>query len=123
MTTPAVTEQLAIAVARQRARRVRPLRSGTWWNQYTTALPAQAIPSFRAWKARYAPRDSGIDYDLPGAFAAGITPDPATGHWPDTFKKPNEPTFSNESQYAKLLPQAAGYWSNGRFVPKMAFGR
>jgi hypothetical protein len=27
-------------------------------------------------------------------------PSAENGHWPDTFKKPNHPTFSVESQYA-----------------------
>jgi hypothetical protein len=66
---------------------------------------------FQLWKSQYAPKDSGYDYDLRGAFKAGLTPDPKTGHWPDTFKKPNHPTFSNESIYAKIRPDLAGQWA------------
>ncbi len=79
---------------------------------YDTPLKPQEEAQFKTWKAKYAPRDSGVDYDLRGAFKAGLTPDPQSGHWPDTFKKPNHPTFSNESQYA-VGPDAAkaGYWA------------
>ncbi len=57
-------------------------------------------PQFDAWKAQYAPNDTGKDYDLMGAFSAGIKPDGDRGHFPDTFKLPNHPTFSDQSQYS-----------------------
>lgn len=78
---------------------------------YETQLSPAKEKEFLAWKKQYAPRDSGVDYDLRGAFDAGLTPDPETGHWPDTFKKPNHPTFSVESKYAKNRPDLAGRWS------------
>lgn len=107
---------LARAVALQRRPKPGPL------TMFNTQLSATDEAKFRRWKAKYAPRDSGFDYDLRGAFSAGIQPDPISGHWPDTFKKPNHPTFSNESRYAAQAPAQAGYWSNGRFIPMMAFG-
>jgi hypothetical protein len=69
---------------------------------------------FRAWKEKYAPNDSGLDYDLRGAFKSGLKPD-VTGHWPDTFKKPSHPTFSNESRYAKF--GKPGRWEGDTFIP------
>ncbi len=43
------------------------------------------------------------------------------GHWPDTFKKPNHPTFSVESQYAKGPDAAkAGRWQGETFIPPKA---
>jgi hypothetical protein len=66
---------------------------------FETTLTDSEEQSFNDWKTKYAPNDSGADYDLRGAFKAGLTPDKATGHWPDTFKKPNHPTFSPESIY------------------------
>ena len=39
------------------------------------------------------------DYDYAAARAAGINPDPKTGHWPDTYKLPSHITFSTESKY------------------------
>lgn len=63
-------------------------------------------PNFQNWKSKYAPNDSGGDYDLEGAYKAGIKPDSKGGHFPDTFKKTNHPTFSNESKYS--TPETPG---------------
>lgn len=84
---------------------------------YETALNGDEEPRFQQWKQRYAPNDSGNDYDLRGAFKAGLRPDPVTGHWPDTYKKPNHPTFSDQSIYAPDVPGAAGKWQGETFVP------
>lgn len=83
---------------------------------YDTPLTPEEENLFLIWKQTYAPGDSGFDYDLRGAFKAGLKPDPATGHWPDTFKKPNHSTFSNESNYAKVRPDMAGSWSGETYV-------
>lgn len=71
--------------------------------------------TFEQWKAKNAPKDSGADYDLRGAFKAGVVPD-ADGHMPDTFKKPNHPTFSVESEHVMEAPTKAGYWRGDTFV-------
>jgi hypothetical protein len=84
--------------------------------RFNTALSPQEESKFREWKAKYAPHDSGDDYDLRGAFKAGLEPDPKTGHWPDTFKKPNHTTFSDQSQYAKIMPERAGRWDGDTYV-------
>jgi hypothetical protein len=84
---------------------------------YTTSLSPMEELKFRDWKQRFAPNDSGEDYDLRGAFKAGFQPDPETGHWPDTFKKPNHPTFSDQSIYAKDRPDLAGAWDGDTYVP------
>jgi hypothetical protein len=83
--------------------------------QFNTQLSPMEEQNFTQWKAQYAPNDSGEDYDLRGAFKANLRPDPKTGHWPDTYKKPNHPTFSNESQYAKF--GKPGHWEGDRFIP------
>ncbi len=75
----------------------------------TQLSPAQEA-KFQQWKAKYAPKDSGEDYDLRGAFAAGVKPDAERGHFPDTFKKPNHPTFSEESQYSGVNGNVGGKW-------------
>ena len=85
-------------------------------NKYDTALSPQEETIFQEWKSRNAPHDSGIDYDLRGAFKAGVQP-AEDGHWPDTFKKPNHPTFSVESKYAKDAPQLAGRWDGETYIP------
>jgi len=88
---------------------------------FDTALSPAEEAAFTGWKQQYAPRDSGADYDLRGAFKAGLVPDAATGHWPDTYKKPNHPTFSDQSMYA-VGPNAAkaGRWEGDRFIPPAA---
>ena len=58
------------------------------------------------------------DYDLRGFFKekgqSGLTA--STAHGPDTYKKPNHPTFSNESKYS--TPQnPGGVWFGGNFMP------
>ena len=87
---------------------------------FNTVLSPKAEAAFQQWKAAYAPNDSGQDYDYRGAFAAGVQPDPQTGHWPDTFKKPGNPTFSNESQYAPMAPALAGHWEGDTYIPPPA---
>jgi cell wall-associated NlpC family hydrolase len=82
-----------------------------------TPLSTQGEARFQIWKAQHAPKDSGWDYDLRGAFKAGIKPDPESGHWPDTYKKPNHPTFSNQSKYAQDYADKAGHWDGDRYVP------
>lgn len=71
--------------------------------------------AFQKWKSIYAPKDSGEDYDLRGAFKAGLVPDLKTGHWPDMFKKPNHPTFLIESIYAPY--GKPGRWKGETFIP------
>ena len=81
---------------------------------FNTELKPNEEGEFQAWKQMYAPRDSGEDYDLRGAFKAGVVPDPKSGHWPDTFKKPNHPTFSVESMYAEH--GNPGRWKGEEFI-------
>lgn len=82
---------------------------------WTTSLSPPEESKYQSWKSRYAPNDSGDDYDLRGAFKAGLTPDAKTGHWPDTYKKPNHPTFSDQSIYAK--EGNPGHWVGEKFMP------
>ena len=86
--------------------------------KYDTVVPKGREAEYRAWKAKYAPNDSGEDYDLQGAFMEGLAPDPRTGHWPDKYKKPNHPTFSVESKYAiGSDANLAGTWDGETYVP------
>src|SRR6266446_2227916 len=83
-------------------------------NQYETRLSPEEETKFQAWKQQNAPNDSGVDYDLRGAYQAGLQP-VENGHWPDTFKKPNHPTFSDQSIYAKDRPDLAGRWEGDKY--------
>lgn len=83
---------------------------------FDTKLTPADEQRFQAWKQQFAPHDSGQDYDLRGAFKAGLTPGP-NGHFSDRFKKPNHPTFSDQSQYARFAPEKAGRWEGERYIP------
>lgn len=87
---------------------------------YDTKLAPDDEQKFQTWKQQYAPKDSGADYDLRGAYKDGLQPDPKNGHWPDTYKKPNHPTFSDQSIYAKDAPDKAGHWNGDTYVPPVA---
>ena len=84
--------------------------------KYETPLNPDEEVQFQDWKKKNAPLDSGADYDLRGAFKGGATP-AENGHWPDTWKKPNHPTFSDQSMYAKDRPDLAGSWDGEFYVP------
>jgi len=94
-----------------------PASNGILGQLFNTPLSPEQEMDFQVWKNRYAPRDSGADYDLRGAYLAGLKPDPKTGHWPDMFKKPNHPTFSDQSIYAAQAPWLAGRWQGDTYVP------
>lgn len=96
-------------------------RKGTIETDFNTPLKPEEQVRFAAWKQQYAPQDSGADYDLRGAFLAGVTP-AANGHFPDQFKKPNHETFSNESQYAPDAPAKAGSWNGEIYTPNPSNG-
>lgn len=89
------------------------------YSSLDTKLSPDKEQQFQKWKAKYAPNDSGFDYDLRGAFLKGYTPSPDNGHFPDEFKKPNHPTFSNQSKFAKDYPELAGSWAedNKTYLP------
>lgn len=86
---------------------------------FDTPLSPDDEKKFQAWKQQNAPQDSGEDYDFRGAFKAGLTPGPDQ-HWRDTYKKPNHPTFSDESIYSSLTGTKPGHWSgmnNDEYTP------
>lgn len=78
---------------------------------------AKESAAFEAWAKRNGvnePFHPGHHYDNVGAFRAGIDRDKGSAHFPDTFKLPGHPTFSNESKYATgEFAKHAGYWPEG----------
>ncbi len=90
---------------------------GTPENGYNTRLVEGAKAGYEKWKQRAAPGDSGEDYDYRGAYAAGLDRNGYETHLPDTFKKPNHETFSDESKYAHFAPAMAGSWDDDRYQP------
>ena len=82
----------------------------------TPLAPTEEV-MFQDWAKRNNVRlDPGWneDYDMRGLWKAnpGAVPD-ARGHWPDTYKLPNHPTFSDQSQYA--TPDAP-HWYGQRLI-------
>lgn len=77
-------------------------------NQLGTKLTPQQEAGYLDWKAKNRPNDSGMDYDLRGAYLAQLNPD-NRGHLDDEFKFPNHPTFSTGSKYStEKTPVANG---------------
>jgi hypothetical protein len=75
--------------------------------QFNTQLTPEQEAAFQA---QFGGRLNDLrDYDLRGAFLANAQA-AANGHLPDTFKKPNHPTFSTGSQYA-TPDQPGGVWA------------
>ena len=81
-----------------------------WRNNFNTILTKPNEKRFQAW-IRGGKKKYGVDlskdldsYDLRGFWKSGGYKDEAfrkrEGHAPDTYKKPNHPTFSEESIYS-----------------------
>lgn len=88
-------------------------------DKYDTKLSREDEVKYQVWKNKNAPNDSGEDYDLRGAYKEGMTRS-SNNHLSDKYKKPNHPTFSDESKYAKDAPEKAGHWTgknHDRYVP------
>jgi len=84
---------------------VEPNNDDAYYRQrFNTQLSPEELKQYSEWLAeqsKAAKRDLSqdeIDYDLRGAWKSGAAQG-EDGHLPDTFKKPNHPTFSEESQY------------------------
>jgi hypothetical protein len=76
---------------------------------YDTALTPQQETGFQSWRAGLPQNLQGTeDYDLRGAYL-GAANEAANGHLPDTWKKPNHMTFSQESIYSSPEHQG-GRW-------------
>ncbi len=84
---------------------------------YNTRLNPQLEQQFQQWKAVNAPHDSGYDYDLRGLFMRVGGKRLPPGHGVDTFKKPNHPTFSDQSRYSLGPMIQGGSWGDHSFTP------
>lgn len=73
-----------------------------------TKLNPTEETEYQKWKTKNAPNDTESDYDLKGAFKAGLNP-AENGHFPDTYKLPSHPTFSDESKYS-TKDTSGGHW-------------
>jgi hypothetical protein len=89
--------------------------------QYNTVLSSSDEGKFKQWvqkQSRSIGRDLSRDtedYDLRGYWLQNK--EAPSGHFPDTFKKPNHPTFSDESVYHDGKTNIGGHWGEGTFTP------
>lgn len=87
---------------------------------YNTRLSAKDEAAFQLWATANHRQQDLVDYDMRGAWQAGAK-QAGNGHFPDTFKKPNHPTFSVESKYNGADGNTGGQWveNDGKtsFVP------
>jgi len=97
-------------------------------DQYNTALSPDDERSFQLWvndqsqkTGRNIANDS-YDYDLRGWWKQNGSQPLSDDHLVDTFKKPNHPTFSDQSQYHGVGGNYGGTWNTNAdgsysFVP------
>lgn len=78
-------------------------------NLFNTPLAPDEEAQFQAWAAKTGRARDLFDYDMRGAWKAGAGQSD-NGHFPDTFKKPNHPTFSIESMYNGTEGMRGGRW-------------
>jgi hypothetical protein len=89
-------------------------------DRYNTRLSAADEQRFQQWmrqQSQATGRDMSndlYDYDLRGFFKSGGKFDEESGHAGDTFKKPNHPTFSDQSQYHGVDGYKGGSWGGGQ---------
>lgn len=80
---------------------------------------------YETWKAKLpkALQYEG-DYDLRGLYNSNPNVVPSANmHFPDTYKLPNHPTFSNESiYYDGTTPGVGGYWSGDEYIKNPKIG-
>jgi hypothetical protein len=81
---------------------------------YNTQLQPHEEQQFAQWAQSVGKDVNGetIDYDLRGAWKGGAAA-AGNGHFPDTYKKPNHPTFSDQSVYHGAQAPWGGSWVGG----------
>lgn len=93
-------------------------------DKYNTPIPPEKQAQFDQWANTRKqatgrdPRNDRYDYDVNGFFLSGAATDPR-GHGSDQFKKPNHPTFSDESQYNGVDSYVGGKWTDAGYQPSV----
>ena len=86
--------------------------------KFNTNLDEHDESKFQKWakENKKNPDMESIDYDLRGMWKGDSTFDNSTGHGADTYKKPNHPTFSDQSKYHGAVNEAhGGNYMGGRW--------
>ncbi len=84
--------------------------------RYNTKLNPAQESLFQAWAAKSGKLGDLYDYDMRGQWQAGQS-QKGDEHGTDTFKKPNHPTFSNQSQYHGTDGHVGGVWGGTDTAP------
>lgn len=87
---------------------------------YNTPLGEQKEAEYQQWAVANGkdPVAETYDYDLRGYFALTDGASLSGGHLTDQFKKPNHPTFSEESMYHGADGYDGGHWDDNKtFTP------
>lgn len=107
---------------------------GEFFSKYNTYLNPEDEAKFRAWAEAKNKVGDLEDYDLRGFYNSGQA-FADNGHATDEFKKPNHPTFSDQSKYHGVDGFYGGNWmptpaqdsfvfnatgTNNRFNPALA---
>ena len=91
-----------------------------WRSSFNTKLNDDEERAYQEWLVRQSGlqgrdlRNDEFDYDTRGFFKAGESSD-ERGHGTDRFKKPNHPTFSNESMYHGSPDPWGGVYEGGQW--------
>ena len=89
-------------------------------DKYNTELSADDEIKFQKWAKKTGHSGDTYDYDLRGAFKSGASRSD-NGHLTDEYKKPNHPTFSDQSKYHNVDGNVGGKWDEvdgkTRFTP------
>ncbi len=84
--------------------------------RYNTKLNPAQEALFQAWVAKSGKSGDLYDYDMRGQWQAGQS-QKGDEHGTDTFKKPNHPTFSDQSQYHGVDGHVGGVWGGTDTAP------
>lgn len=103
--------------------------------KYETTLPLKEEANFMPWLESqyktgnitkgdfdfYKKNNYGYNYDFRAAYKEGLKSSLNSKdnmqHWGDIGKKPNHPTFSNESKYHNVDGNIGGSWDGENFIP------
>ena len=84
-------------------------------DRYNTRLSPEDEAAYQAWAKKNGRENDVEDYDMRGAWLEakqkGVSLEDGRGHFPDTYKKPNHPTFSDQSKYNGAGGAKGGTWS------------
>lgn len=82
---------------------------------YNTMLPSDDENRFLDWATRAGRKGDLRDYDMRGWWVENKPSGTVAGHMTDKYKKPNHPTFSNESVYSGRDGEKGGVWMGDAF--------